>query len=239
MYRFLGGYVLFLQFLWLLFLSLVCRNVVLVPQPGTTLLQYIHWLCTQVMAMLTDDVMIGCFFWIFISTWLLGHWDMDAAGRIILVNSGVFSVKIFYSWTLETGTMESHTYKQRGFALEALLEKAGFSFFSSFLSRFRFMLLEVFKCLKKINPKCTNNLFEVKQHDHCLRDGTRLLQPKVRTTTPGLRTISYLGAKLWNDLPVHMKNIHPMDPYEFESMFLLWEGRDLFSTYQCYMWYVK
>ena len=62
MYRFLGGYVLFLQFLWLLFLSLVCRNVVWWPQPGTTLLQYIHWLCTQVMAMMNDDVMIECFF---------------------------------------------------------------------------------------------------------------------------------------------------------------------------------
>ena len=68
-----------------------------------------------------------------------------------------------------------------------------------------------------------NNLFEVKQHDHCLRDGTRLLQPKVRTTQ-GLRTISYLGAKLWNDLPVHMKSIHHMDPYKFKSMLLLWQG---------------
>ena len=107
------------------------------------------------------------------------------------------------------------------------------------LCRLHFILLEVFKCLKKINPKCMNNLFEVKQHDHCLRDGTRLLQPKVRTTTHGLRTISYLGAKLWNDLPVHMKNIHHMDPYEFKSMLLLWEGPNLFSMYQCYMWDVK
>ena len=120
---------------------------------------------------------------------------------------------------------------------EALLEKAGFS--SSCFCRLRFILLEVFKCLKKINPKCMNNLFEVKQHDHCLRDDTRLLQPKVRTTTHGLRTISYLGAKLWNDLPVHMKNIHHMDPYEFKSMLLLWQGSDLFFTYQCYLWYVK
>ena len=83
-----------------------------------------------------------------------------------------------------------------------------------------------------------NNLFEVKQHDHCLRDGTRLLEPKVRTTTHGLRTISYLGAKLWNDLPVHMKNIHHMDPYEFKSMLLLWDGPDLFSTYHLSMLYV-
>ena len=109
---------------------------------------------------------------------------------------------------------------------EALLEMAGFS--SSFLSRLRFILLEVFKCLKMINPKCMNNLFEVKQHDHCLRDSTRLLQPKMRTTTHGLRTISYLGAKLWNDLPVHMKNIHHMDPCINVS-----------TKYQCYMWYVK
>ena len=64
-----------------------------------------------------------------------------------------------------------------------------------------------------------NNLFEVKQYYHCLRYGTRLFQPKVRTTTYGLRTISYLGAKLWNDIPVHMKNIHHMDPYEFNPCF--------------------
>ena len=57
-----GGLCAFLQFLWLLFLSLVCRNVVWWPQPGTTLLQYIHWLCTRVMAMMNDDVMIECFF---------------------------------------------------------------------------------------------------------------------------------------------------------------------------------
>ena len=74
-----------------------------------------------------------------------------------------------------------------------------------FLSRLHFILLEVFKCSKTINRKCMNNLFEVKQHDHWLRDGTRLLQLKVRTTTHRLPTISYLGAKLWNDLPVDMK----------------------------------
>ena len=54
---------------------------------------------------------------------------------------------------------------------KALLEKAGFS---SFLSKLRFILLEVFKFLKKINPQSMNNLFEVKQYDHYLRDGTRL-----------------------------------------------------------------
>ena len=80
-----------------------------------------------------------------------------------------------------------------------------------------------------------NNLFEVKQYDHRLRDGTRLLQPKVRTPTYGLRTLSYLGAKLWNDLPVHMTDIHYTDPCELNSMLLLCMGSDLFSAYQRYM----
>ena len=54
---------------------------------------------------------------------------------------------------------------------ETLLEKVWFS--SCFFSKLCFILLEVIKCLKKINPQCMNNLFEVKQYNHCLRDVTR------------------------------------------------------------------
>ena len=96
----------------------------------------------------------------------------------------------------------------------------------------RINLFQTFEHLKKdeakprykneeANPAISRRIIIVKQYDHCLRDGSRLLQPKLRTTTNGWRTISYLGAKLWNDLPVHMKNIHYMDPYEFKSMLLL------------------
>ena len=80
-----------------------------------------------------------------------------------------------------------------------------------------------------------DNCFEVKQLDHYLRDAMRLSQPKVITTRYGLRTTAYLGAKLWNDLPVHMKNIKYMDLHEFKSMIQLWKGPDLHSTYQCYV----
>ena len=40
---------------------------------------------------------------------------MDTAGKIILVSSDTFFVKIFYSWTLGTDTVQSHTYIQIGF----------------------------------------------------------------------------------------------------------------------------
>ena len=65
-----------------------------------------------------------------------------------------------------------------------------------------------------------SNFFEVKQCDHYLRDDTRFLQQaKVRSPTDGLLTIFYLG-DIWNDLPVHMKNVQHMEPYEFISLLL-------------------
>ena len=61
------------------------------------------------------------------------------------------------------------------------------------------ILCEVFKSIKGINSKCLNDLFEVKSTSYSLRNDVRVVQPKRRTTNFCLRTVSYLGAKLWND----------------------------------------
>ena len=60
---------------------------------------------------------------------------------------------------------------------DTLLKIAAFS--SSFVSMLRFILLEVFKCLKKVNSQFMNNFFEVTKYEYCLRDDTSLLQLKV------------------------------------------------------------
>ena len=65
--------------------------------------------------------------------------------------------------------------------------------------RLRSMLLHVFKSLKGINAKCLNDIFSVKQINYSMRQAVKLVQPRRKTTTVGLKTISYLGAKLWND----------------------------------------
>ena len=59
------------------------------------------------------------------------------------------------------------------------------AFPSLFVSRPRFILLEVFKCLKNVNPQYLYNLSKVKQNEDCLLNGTRLLQPKVRPIRSG------------------------------------------------------
>ena len=68
------------------------------------------------------------------------------------------------------------------------------------ISRLHLILCEAFKSINKINPPCLHNLFEVKKFDYSFRNRVHLCQPKKLTTTYGLRSIAYVGAKLWNDL---------------------------------------
>ena len=65
--------------------------------------------------------------------------------------------------------------------------------------RLRSMLLHIFKSLKGMNAKCLNDMFSIKQNKYSMRQAVKLVQPRRKTTTVGLKTVSYLGAKLWND----------------------------------------
>ena len=68
------------------------------------------------------------------------------------------------------------------------------------ISRLRILILDVFKSIRQLNPKCISELFEVKSFGYSLKNHANVLQPKRRTPTYGLRTVSYTGAKLLNDL---------------------------------------
>ena len=46
-----------------------------------------------------------------------------------------------------------------------------------------------------MNAKCLNDMYSVKQLNYSMRQSVKLR----KTTTVGLKTVSYLGAKLWND----------------------------------------
>ena len=63
----------------------------------------------------------------------------------------------------------------------------------------RSMLLHVFKSLKGMNAKYINDMYSVKQLSYSMRQSVKLVQPQRKTITVGLKTVSYLGAKLWND----------------------------------------
>ena len=67
--------------------------------------------------------------------------------------------------------------------------------------RIRMLLYETFKSVCNVNSECLNDMFVKKETSYSLRKKVILIQPKRRTTTYGLRSVSYLGSKLWNDHP--------------------------------------
>ena len=58
------------------------------------------------------------------------------------------------------------------------------------------MALTVFKSINSLNPPCLNDVFSKKIVPYRMRDSCMIEQPKRRTTTFGLRSFSYVGAKV-------------------------------------------
>ena len=84
--------------------------------------------------------------------------------------------------------------------------------------RLRSMLLHVFKSLKGMNAKCLNDMFSVKHNKYSMRQAVKLVQPRRKTTTVGLKTVSYLGAKLWNDNAVICNDLWNEDFLTFKHI---------------------
>ena len=65
--------------------------------------------------------------------------------------------------------------------------------------RLRSRLLHVFKPLKGMHAKSLNDMYSVKQLNYSMRRSVKLVQPQRTANIVGLKTVTYLGAKLWND----------------------------------------
>jgi len=92
------------------------------------------------------------------------------------------------------------------------------------ISRLRIMALEVYKCAKSLNPPCLNSLFDIKTTPYEMRNSLKLTQPKKNFTTHGLRSFSYLGSKLWNDLSNENHSISDMTLCDFKRFLKTWNG---------------
>ena len=67
--------------------------------------------------------------------------------------------------------------------------------------------------IRNKNSNCLNDMFKVKTLDYALRKNVNVVQPKRKMVTFGLRSVSYLGAKLWNDNPVHIGKLSDVDDH--------------------------
>ena len=87
--------------------------------------------------------------------------------------------------------------------IDALLAKAKVP---SLNNKWKLLLVtEVFKALNGKSPSYIQNLFQLKSSHYDLRASKLIELPKCLTTTHGINSLTYQGAKLWNGLPEHVK----------------------------------
>ena len=98
-------------------------------------------------------------------------------------------------------------------------------------TRLKKILIEVFKTLKKTNPPYLHSLFTTNETEYDLRRDISLIQPKKETETYGIRSLSYIGAKLWNDMNFKIDDLESISPDDFKEMLVSWNGPDLNSDY--------
>ena len=91
-----------------------------------------------------------------------------------------------------------------------------------YLSRLRFLVTEIYKCMNDLSPSYMKHIFIMKETSHGLRDKSLLKLPKYNTVTYGFKTIRYQGSKLWNGLSYDMKCSCSL--VSFKSSIQKWSG---------------
>ncbi len=72
----------------------------------------------------------------------------------------------------------------------------------------------VFKGLQGISPPYIQDLFREKDVPYNLRASKIVIQPKCQSTTHGLNSLTYQGAKLWNSLPEHINGAETVGQFQ-------------------------
>ena len=79
------------------------------------------------------------------------------------------------------------------------------------------ILIIVYKCINGTGPKYLSDMLEIYQPGRFLRsssNGILLKESKSKLATGGARTFSKLAPKLWNKLPLPIRNSQSLDVYK-------------------------
>ena len=67
------------------------------------------------------------------------------------------------------------------------------------------LLKEIFKTKLGLNPSYMQTVFRFKNPHYNLRNGVAIVRNRTKTTKHGLQSVSYIGAQLWDSLPMSVK----------------------------------
>ena len=67
-----------------------------------------------------------------------------------------------------------------------------------------------------LNPQFMWYYFEEKPMPYNLRNGSKLVLPKTRSSRFGINSLKFRGSFLWNSLPVSLKNCQSLNEFKEE-----------------------
>ena len=86
------------------------------------------------------------------------------------------------------------------------------------------LMTEIYKTKSGLSPPFMKDIFTERNTGYNLRHGNDSLIPKVRTTTHGIETISFLGNRLWSTLPNIVKQASTLPI--FKNHIKCWKGEN-------------
>ena len=84
------------------------------------------------------------------------------------------------------------------------------------------LMTEMYKTKSDLNPPFMKDIFKERNISYNLRRGNDAQLPKVRTTSFGIESIAYLGNKLWQLLPLEIKQSNTLPI--FKKRIRCWKG---------------
>ena len=111
-------------------------------------------------------------------------------------------------------------YNDQLSSYDVLLSKSGRCTMRVF--RLKFLCIEIFKTLNKLNPSFMQDIFKVKSSSYSLRGTNNLQHYRPNQVTFGSNSLRSLGPQVWNGLPNDMKSAENLDM--FKNMLKKWEG---------------
>ena len=76
------------------------------------------------------------------------------------------------------------------------------------------LMIEVYKTIQNLNPSFMKEIFVQKDMTYSLRNKLMMRIPKTQTSRHGIESLSFLGSKLWNNLPEELKNIKTLPSFK-------------------------
>ena len=82
----------------------------------------------------------------------------------------------------------------------------------------RRLAIEMYKVYCGISPEILNDLFPLMQADqYSLRNRSQFIIPNVKTVNHGFESLRYLGSKIWETIPSHLKEIDSLKTLNMPS----------------------